>query len=51
MRQRRAWFVGMFVLAGCNNGAPATNVLSLSATLPGPGGEVVIDYEDDESRC
>jgi hypothetical protein len=50
MRERRAWCVGMVVLAGCNNGAPATNVLSLSATLPGPGGEVVIDYEDDESR-
>lgn len=44
------WGTAMLMMAACNNGAPSSDVLSVSATLPGPGGEVVVDYEDAESR-
>lgn len=38
------------VACACGNGAPADDVLAVSATLPGPGGDVVVDFSDARSR-
>jgi hypothetical protein len=47
-------FERVFVLAllgtACGNGAPADDVLSVRGTLPGPGGDVAVDFSDGRSR-
>jgi hypothetical protein len=50
MRSERLALFSLLVLGACGNGAPTDDVLAVKATLPGPGGDVVVDFRDGRSR-
>jgi hypothetical protein len=44
------FLLSLLLVTACGNGAPTDEVLALTTTLPGPDGEVAVDFRDGRSR-